>query len=125
MKSRSGSGPWGGSSRVAELPWLSLVTVRGQSMVPALRPGDRVLATRVSARAGVPPGSVVLATWAEYPGLLAVKRVVRAVPGGYWVEGDNAYESDDSRTYGPASVLGVVRARCWPWPPRIPATNSG
>jgi nickel-type superoxide dismutase maturation protease len=105
-----------------ELAVLSLVTVRGRSMVPALRHGDRLLARRARSTTRVRAGAVVLAAWPQRPELLAVKRVVRLVPGGYWVEGDNPYGSDDSRTYGPATVRAVVVVRCWRWPPRISAT---
>lgn len=101
------------------LPLLALIAVRGPSMVPALRHGDRLLALRIRTGARVRDGALVLVTWADYPGVLAVKRVVRTVSGGYWVEGDNPYGSDDSRSYGPATVRALVLARCWPWPPRI------
>lgn len=111
-----------GSRGSRDLPWVSLVTVRGPSMVPALRPGDLVLAARVRSRSWVRPRTVALVSWAGQPGLLAVKRVVRSMPGGYWVEGDNPYGSDDSRSYGVATVRAVVLVRVWPWPPRIPAT---
>lgn len=105
-----------------ELALVSLVTVRGPSMVPSLRHGDRLLARRARSTTRVRPGAVVLAAWPQRPELLAVKRVVRLVPGGYWVEGDNPHGSDDSRAYGPAQVRAVVLGRCWPWPPWIPAT---
>ncbi len=108
--------------RPADLPLLSLVTVRGPSMIPALRHGDRLLAARHRSASRVRAGAVVLVSWADQPGLLAVKRVVRPVPGGYWVEGDNPYGSDDSRTYGAATVRAVVLCRIWPWPPRRSAT---
>lgn len=98
------------------LPLLMLVTVRGPSMAPALRHGDRLLARRVRRGRRARTGAVVLVTWGDYPGLLAVKRVVRTLSGGHWVEGDNPYGSDDSRSYGPATVLAVVIARCWPRP---------
>ena len=101
---------------------LSLVTVRGPSMVPAVRHGDRLLARRVRSGGRVHAGAVVLVTWEGQPRLVAVKRVVRALPGGHWVEGDNPFASDDSRSYGPATVLAVVLGRCWPWPPRISVT---
>lgn len=111
------------SSRPDDLPLLSLVTVRGPSMAPALRHGDRLLAWRIQPAASrIHTGAVVLVDWVDRPGLLAVKRVVRPVAGGHWVEGDNPYGSDDSRSYGPATVRAVVLLRCWPWPPRLPAT---
>ncbi len=105
-----------------ELAVVSVGTVRGASMVPALRHGDRLLARRARSSTRVRPGAVVLAAWPQRPELLAGKRVVRLVPGGYWVEGDNPHGSDDSRSYGPAQVRAVVLGRCWPWPPWIPAT---
>ena len=60
----------------------------------------------------------------DRPGLLLVKRVVRREAGGWWVEGDNAAASDDSRLFGPvpdALVLARVLARYWPRPDALPA----
>jgi len=114
-----------GRTRAAELPLVSLVTVRGPSMVPALHHGDRLLARRIRSGEPVREGAVVLVTWADHPDLLAVKRVIRTLPGGHWVEGDNLCGSDDSRSYGPARILAVVMARCWPWPPRISLPCAG
>lgn len=111
--------PAGAAAGQVRLPVLALVTVRGPSMAPALRHGDRLLARRVRSGARLLPGAVVLVTWSQHPGLVALKRVIRRVPGGYWVEGDNPYGSDDSRSYGAATVRAVVVARCWPWPPFI------
>ena len=91
-------------------------------MVPALRHGDRLLAIRMRSRTRIRTGALVLVGWASRPGLVAIKRVVRSASGGFWVEGDNPYASDDSRTYGVATVQAVVLCRCWPWPPWISAT---
>jgi hypothetical protein len=52
------------------------------------------------------------------PGLLVVKRAVRPVGDLWWLEGDNAGATDDSRRYGPAEVVGRVALRYWPLPPR-------
>ncbi len=101
-----------------DLPLLSLVTIRGPSMAPSLRHGDRLLAVRIRPASRARAGAVVLVSWADRPGLLAVKRVVRPAPGGYWVEGDNPYASNDSHSYGVATVRAVVLCRIWPWPPR-------
>ena len=93
------------------LPWLR-VAVTGQSMLPALAPGEWLLVRR-----GAPPrpGAVVVV---RRPERLVVKRVTRLTDDGrVWVEGDNAHASDDSRTYGAvpaADVLGEVRWRYWP-----------
>jgi hypothetical protein len=88
-------------------------------MAPAVRSGDRLLARRVLHGARIRSGAVVVVGWTSRPGMLAVKRVVRPAGTGYWVEGDNPYASDDSRSYGAATVLAVVLGRCWPWPPWI------
>ncbi|HEY0814397.1 MAG TPA: S26 family signal peptidase [Pseudonocardia sp.] len=93
------------------------VAVRGPSMSPTLHDGDVVLARF----GGVPrPGDVVLVGWVARPGQLSVKRAVRRVDEGWWVVGDNPFGSTDSRTLGPAQVRGVVRARLWPQPRRLP-----
>lgn len=103
-------------------PWgrwpLRRVRVRGPSMAPALRDGDIVLIRR-SADATV--GAVVLVRWASRPQQLSVKRVVRRDGAGWFVAGDNPAGSTDSRQLGPAEVLGVVVARLWPRPGRVPA----
>jgi phage repressor protein C with HTH and peptisase S24 domain len=85
-------------------------------MSPTLSDGDVVLA-----RFGAPPksGDVVLVRWPERPGQLSVKRAAHPVDGGWWVLGDNARGSTDSRTLGAATVEGVVRLRLYPRPGRL------
>jgi phage repressor protein C with HTH and peptisase S24 domain len=100
--------------------WV-LARVTGPSMSPTVRHGDRLLVRRVGRRDGVRAGDVVLARFAARPELLVVKRVVRAVPGGHWVEGDNPLVADDSRAFGTAVVVGRVVGRLWPRPGRLPA----
>jgi hypothetical protein len=90
-------------------------------MSPTVRSGDRLLVRRVRSAGAVRPGDVVLARFPARPDLLVVKRVRRAVPGGYWVEGDNPFVRDDSRQYGVAVVAGRVVGRLWPRPGRLPA----
>ena len=48
-----------------------------------------------------------------------VKRAVREQDGGWWVEGDNEFVTDDSRAYGVADVIGQVVFRYWPRPGRL------
>ncbi|WP_245158971.1 S26 family signal peptidase [Blastococcus sp. TF02A-35] len=101
-------------------PW-ALVRVSGPSMSPTVRDGDRLMARRVPDPARVRPGDVVVARFPARPELLVVKRVRRAVDGGHWVEGDNPFLTDDSRSFGPAVVVGRVLGRLWPRPGRLAA----
>jgi nickel-type superoxide dismutase maturation protease len=86
------------------------VVVHGPSMVPALRHGDFLLVRRTG-RAR--PGDVVVVRFAGRDGLF-VKRADHPRAGGWWVLGDNRNASDDSRAYGPATVVGRVLLRYWP-----------
>ncbi|HEU4356788.1 MAG TPA: S26 family signal peptidase [Actinomycetota bacterium] len=121
-----------GALAIATAIWLvvrwrpSRVEVRGDSMVPALWPGDRALA--VAARR-LTRGHVVVIEHPTRPGLEIVKRIT-GVPGDltpdgrilgadeYWIEGDNPGRSTDSRQHGAVRV-GQVRARVRVvyWPP--------
>src|SRR4051812_25991578 len=82
-----------------------VVRVAGRSMEPALRPGDLLVVRRGAA---VRPGDVVVATFLARPGVLAVKRVVQRAGDGWWLAGDNAAATDDSRSYGPVADDEVV-----------------
>ena len=106
------------------LPAWSVVVVRGRSMHPTLRDGDRLLVRGGPAAArGARPGDVVVV---RLPGArpLSVKRLSRReANGGWWVERDNGFEGVDSwlvGALGPDALLGVVRARLWPRPGRPP-----
>jgi phage repressor protein C with HTH and peptisase S24 domain len=51
-------------------------------------------------------------------GVVAVKRVVRREPEGWWVERDNPREGVDSWSVGAIPddrVVARVLARVWPW----------
>jgi nickel-type superoxide dismutase maturation protease len=99
---------------------LRFAIVRGPSMVPTLRDGDRIL-VKIGAPRRTPVGRVVLVELPDRP--LSVKRLVAVEPdGSVTVEGDNPYGSTDSRALGalPAeAVKGRVLARLWPRPRRI------
>jgi signal peptidase I len=95
--------------------------VRGPSMRPTLRPGDRLL-VRYGARPA--PGRVVVVRYAD--GVLAVKRAVERRTHGWWVLGDAADDvapgAVDSRYWGEIpdeDVLAVALARVWPRPRRL------
>ena len=95
---------------------LGRVEVAGNSMLPALGPGDW-LVVRWSATTGrrIRSGAVVVLRRPDRPELLVVKRVGRVLDDGrLWVIGDNPSASDDSRLFGPVgpeSVVGRVLGR--------------
>jgi len=95
---------------------LFAVLVKGPSMVPALRDGDALLVRRGGR---IRPGDVVVARFRSRPDLLVVKRAVRAQDGGWWLQGDNDFVTDDSRAYGVADVIGRAVLRYWPRPGRL------
>ena len=91
--------------------------VRGDSMLPTLRAGDRLL---VSYRRAVRPGDLAVARFAD--GTVAVKRAVerratRTGDAAWWLLSDNPREGVDSRHRGPVrddDVIAVTLARIWP-----------
>lgn len=99
---------------------LLRVEVAEQSMLPALRPGDWLLARRTRR---IRPGQVVLAWHPARPDFLLVKRALRRVDGGWWLGSDNpAAGAVDSGRFGPVReelIVGRVLARYWPFPPHL------
>nr|WP_308119137.1 nickel-type superoxide dismutase maturation protease [Streptomyces sp. JJ38] len=95
---------------------IGLAEVFNPSMVPTLRPGDRLVL-----RYGVPvrPGHVVVIRHPLQHDLLIVKRIVGRRAGGWWVQGDNPYVHNDSREFGAVpDELVVARASVRLRPPR-------
>lgn len=93
--------------------------VSGESMSPAFRPGDWLVARRHRYRQRLPRrGDAVLLRDPEEPSRILLKRVVRTdLHGLAWVEGDNAGHSRDSRQFGPvpaSALAGRVSFRYWP-----------
>jgi nickel-type superoxide dismutase maturation protease len=93
------------------------VRVTGDSMLPALRPGDWLVVRRT---ANPRPGDLVVARLPGDPSRLIVKRLTGGGPAeGWWLESDNqrAPGRKDSWDFGPvpASLLvGRVVLRYWP-----------
>ncbi len=94
---------------------LLAVAVEGPSMVPALRPGDWLLARRTKR---IRPGQIVLAWHPRRPELLLVKRAAWREDGGWWLASDNAVPgAEDSAHFGPVpteNIVAVVLVRYWP-----------
>lgn len=84
---------------------LTAVAIAERSMEPALHPGDWWIVRR---RGRIRPGVVVLFEEPGRLGLHVVKRVIRHESDGWWVEGDNADLSIDSRAYGAIPETAIV-----------------
>lgn len=96
---------------------LTAVRVVGDSMLPALRPGDWLL---VRSGRATRPGDVVVA---RRPNGLIVKRAFRLTDEGWWLESDNqrAPGRRDSWDFGAvpvSAIVGRVILRYWPRPGR-------
>lgn len=106
---------------------LPFTTVRvvGPSMEPSLANGEWWVVRR---GARTRPGDVVVMTHPHRPHLQLVKRVVKATPDGWWVEGDSPASSDDSRAFGAvpqALVEGTLVFRYRPLPPKRVPRHGG
>ena len=105
---------------------LLRVEVAEDSMLPALRPGDWLLARRTRR---IRPGQVVLAWHPGRPDFLLVKRAARRVDGGWWLVSDNpSAGAVDSNRFGPVRedlIVGRVLARYWPGTPPHAGRSRG
>ncbi|XP_004294185.1 PREDICTED: mitochondrial inner membrane protease subunit 1-like [Fragaria vesca subsp. vesca] len=86
--------------------------------------GDIFLEERLSHRFGrLVPGDVVVVPSPDNPKMMVAKRIIGLegdkVPKGHvWIQGDNTYESHDSRSHGPVPyglIQGRVFCRVWPF----------
>lgn len=80
-------------------------------MLPALRPGDRVLAVR-GKRAR--PGRLVVVRDPRSEDRMLVKRLVRMEGERAVVSGDNTAFSTDSAVFGPVPIIARVVYRYFP-----------
>jgi len=94
---------------------LLRVAVAERSMLPALHPGDWLVARRTRR---IKPGQIVLAWHPEQSGFLLVKRAAWREAGGWWLASDNpAAGAVDSARFGPVRpelIEAVVLFRYWP-----------
>ncbi|SOD60813.1 nickel-type superoxide dismutase maturation protease [Streptomyces zhaozhouensis] len=86
---------------------LGLAEVYNPSMLPTLYPGDQLL---LAYGARVRPGHVVVLRHPFQHDLLIVKRAAERRDAGWWVLGDNASVTNDSREFG-AVPDGLLVAR--------------
>ena len=96
-----------------------IVVVRGRSMEPALRDGDRLLVRWGARRAR--PGAVVVVRLPDRP--LSIKRISFRQDGGWWVERDNPAVGVDSWHVGAVperDLVGIALLRLAPTVGRIP-----
>lgn len=97
---------------------FGFAVVRGRSMQPTLRDGDRLLVLH----GGRPRVGRLVVVRLPPDGVVAVKRAVRREPGAWWVERDNPAEGRDSWSVGAIAdgdVIAVVVLPVWPmrvWP---------
>ncbi|MEV6314790.1 nickel-type superoxide dismutase maturation protease [Streptomyces sp. NPDC051776] len=111
-----GREPEQGRDRRSATPF-GLADVVGPSMVPTLRPGDRLV---VQYGAPVRPGDVIMLRHPMQQDLLIVKRAAERRDGGWWVLGDNPYAESDSREFGTVPEEFVLaRARMRLRPPSV------
>ncbi len=101
--------------------WLDAVEVHGNSMAPALLPGDRLLVESRSYQSRVPrPGEIVLAADPRQSDRELVKRVaaVDEIAAAADLRGDASEESTDSRDFGAVPLADIRwRAAFRYWPP--------
>ena len=98
---------------------LGRLRVAGESMVPALLPGDRVLVWRGLGpfRPPIQVGDLVALVDPRDSGRVVVKRVAGREGTGIVVRGDNEAASTDSRHFGPVpptAIQGRVIYRYFP-----------
>lgn len=88
---------------------LSYFAVKEQSMEPLMQEGNFVLVDRISYLFFKPKvGHVVVIRHPQKPNLLLLKRVVEERMGMYFVKGDNALKSIDSRHFGLVPQSSIV-----------------
>ncbi|MGH9003112.1 MAG: nickel-type superoxide dismutase maturation protease [Acidimicrobiia bacterium] len=84
---------------------LRRIEITGESMAPALAPGDRVVVFRGGR---LRTGDIVACVDPRDPNRTVVKRVAAVVGREYTVIGDNFNHSIDSRHFGPIDAKSII-----------------
>jgi signal peptidase I len=103
---------------------FGLVVVRGRSMEPTLKDGDR-LVVRWGRRHARPGAVAIVRLPGDRP--LSIKRIAFRDPDGWWVERDNPTIGVDSWQVGAIAdhdLLGVALLRVTPRPGRIAGVSQ-
>ena len=109
-----GGGAVGVALLVALLRRVDVVEVRGQSMVPTLLPGDRLIVARARPRRG----HVVITPDPREPRRELIKRVARVDDEGVHLRGEDPLASTDGRSFGAVPPESVTWRAVWrSWPP--------
>lgn len=94
------------------LGWREIFIIEGDSMLPTLKEGDCVF---INPSAKPKVGDIVLFRHPFKQSVNVVKRLAQITPDGrYFLLGDNALESTDSRSFGAIAakdILGVAVCR--------------
>jgi len=100
---------------------LRIAQVRGPSMVPTLRDGDRVLVWLTAPRRTPRVGQIVVIELPDRP--LSIKRIASVSDDGVEIVGDNPFGSTDSRELGmlPISAIRGVALCRFPSCQRLPS----
>lgn len=102
--------------RIGRLFPFARYEVEGESMVPAVAPGERVLVNKLAYRLSRPrPGDLVVVRDPSKRERLLLKRIDRPAGADRWlVLGANPAASTDSRAFGPVDrelLVGKVCSR--------------
>jgi nickel-type superoxide dismutase maturation protease len=85
--------------------------ILGNSMLPTLISGDSVLVNRISYWFTLPKINDIVVVKDPRDGKVLIKRIIKIVEKGYFVQGDNKNSSTDSRVFGMIgrqSIIGKV-----------------
>jgi nickel-type superoxide dismutase maturation protease len=92
-------------------------TVRGNSMQTTYESGDTIYVNRLAYLFKKPKMGDIVVIKHPHKNIRLIKRVVKMVPEGYFVTGDNRRYSADSRYFGPIkhqNIIGKVYAETKP-----------